>query len=356
MKAYIVVVVLLLVIFGAIGGYLYQRFSAFASMDFSPPPVTIAASTASLESWDQVLNAIGTIRSVRGIELTSEGSGEIIDIRFESGATVEQGDVLVVLNDEVERASRQNQIATLELAEILFQRDKQLIEQKSIPQTQYDRSRADLERARAQLAETDARLSNKSIEAPFSGVIGIRQVDVGDYLSPGTVIATLQDHSQLEVDFTVPARHAAKLKAGLNVSARIDAFPDKVFDATVTAVDARIDPGTRNLLLRAEMAPSEGLLPGMFAVLELDLGDTLDVVTIPETAMTYALQGNTVYVLETRDDGSMTAVARVVKAGAVRDGKVAVLSGIEAGDQVVSVGQNKLYRGVSVLIDEAVVL
>lgn len=356
MKAYIVVVVLLLVIFGAIGGYLYQRFSAFASMDFSPPPVTIAASTASLESWDQVLNAIGTIRSVRGIELTSEGSGEIIDIRFESGATVEQGDVLVVLNDEVERASRQNQIATLELAEILFQRDKQLIEQKSIPQTQYDRSRADLERARAQLAETDARLSNKSIEAPFSGVIGIRQVDVGDYLSPGTVIATLQDHSQLEVDFTVPARHAAKLKAGLKVSARIDAFPDKVFDATVTAVDARIDPGTRNLLLRAEMAPSKGLLPGMFAVLELDLGDTLEVVTIPETAMTYALQGNTVYVLETRDDGSMTAVARVVKAGAVRDGKVAVLSGIEAGDQVVSVGQNKLYRGVSVLIDEAVVL
>ncbi len=356
MKAYLFVIALLVVIFGAIGGYLYQKFSALASMDFSPPPVTIAASIAVGESWYDRLNAVGTVQAVRGIDLTTESSGEITAINFDSGDEVEAGQLLVVLNDEIEQASRQNQIATLELAEILFDRDSALIEQKSIPQSQFDRSRADLERAKAQLAETEARLSNKRIEAPFGGTMGIRRVDVGDYVSPGTVIATLQDHSELEIDFTVPARYAPKLAKGQPVAVRVDAFPDQAFFAEIVAIDSRIDPSTRNILLRAKLKASAGLLPGMFAILEVDLGLQTEVVTIPETAMTYALQGNTVYVIEATEDGAKTAVARVVQAGTVRDGRVAVLAGLEAGDQVVTVGQNKLFRGVRVLIDEAVAL
>ena len=356
LKAYVIVVVLLVVLFGAIGGYLYQRFSAFSAMDFTPPPVTIAASTARQETWQQKISAVGTIRSVNGIELTSETSGEIIDIRFRSGDRVEKGAVLVVLNDEIERASRRNQIASLELAQILFDRDKALIEQKSIPQTQFDRSRADLERAKAQLAETEARLANKRIEAPFSGVLGIRHVDVGDYLSPGTVIASLQDNSELEIDFTLPARFSPRLKAGLTVDVSVDAFPDRRFLARVTAVDARVDPGTRNVLLRAKLDETDGLVPGMFATLEVDLGLAQQVVTVPETAMTYALQGNTVYVIEDTEDGGLTAVARVVEVGTVRAGRVAVVRGLAEGEKVVSVGQNKLYRGVRVVIDDAVVL
>ncbi|MEQ8859078.1 MAG: efflux RND transporter periplasmic adaptor subunit [Pseudomonadales bacterium] len=354
MKAYLVVIALLLAIFGAIGAYLYQRFSAFAAMDFTPPPVTIATSTATVERWDETLNAVGTIRAVRGVELTSETSGEITEIRVDSGDRVTAGQLLLVMNDEVERASRQNQIAALELAQILFERDRALIEKGSIPQTQFDRSRVDLERARAQLAETEARLDNKRIEAPFSGTLGIRRVDVGDYLSPGTVIATLQDQSELEIDFTVPARYAPKLKAGLAVSVRIDAYPGRTFSAEVTAVDARIDPNTRNVLLRARLNEVEGLVPGMFAELDVDLGDRRQVVTIPETAMTYALQGNTVYVVEPTEDDQLTASPRVVRAGRVRDGRIAVLEGLSAGDQVVSVGQNKLYRGVRVVVDENV--
>ncbi len=323
-------------------------------MDFSPPPVTIAASIAQSETWDERLNAVGTIQAVRGVELTSETSGEITRILFDSGDSVESGQLLLVLNDEIEKASRRNQIASVELAEILFERDRALIEQKSIPQSQYDRSRADLERARAQLAETEARLANKNIEAPFGGTLGIRRLDVGDYISPGTVIATLQDHSELEIDFTVPARYAPGLRAGLDVAVKVDAFPGRAFQAQVVAVDSKIDPSTRNVLLRARLEESKGLLPGMFASLEIDLGKKTDLVTIPETAMTYALQGNTVFVIEDTEDGGQTAVARVVRAGPVRDGKVAVLSGLEAGDQVVSVGQNKLFRGVRVLIDESV--
>ncbi len=356
MRGYAAAIGLLLIIFGSIGGYLYMRFSAFASMDFTPPPVTIAASTASLESWDETLSAVGTIQSVRGVELTSESSGEITQILFESGDRVAAGQLLLVLNDEVERASRLNQRAALELAEILYERDRTLIERNSIPQTQYDRSRADLARARAQLAETEARLANKRIEAPFPGTIGISRVDVGDYVSPGTVIATLQDHTELEIDFTLPARHAPKLKAGLHVDVRVDAYPERSFAAVVAAVDARIDPNTRNVLLRARLDDVDGLLPGMFAVLTVDLDRQQQVVIVPETAMTYALQGNTVYVIEPTVDGALTVNARVVTAGKVRDGQIAVLEGLSAGEQVVSVGQNKLYRGVRVLIDESVKL
>ncbi|MEM9620695.1 MAG: efflux RND transporter periplasmic adaptor subunit [Pseudomonadota bacterium] len=356
MKAYAIVIVLLLVIFGSIGAVLYQRFSTFASMDFTPPPVTIAVSIAEQEIWDASLNAVGTITAVRGVELTSETSGEITRIEFDSGDKVTAGQLLVVLNDEIEQASRQNQIASLDLAQILFERDQSLIEQKSIPQSQYDRSRADLERARAQLSETEARLANKRIEAPFTGTMGIRRVDVGDYVSPGTVIATLQDHTELEIDFTVPARHAPKLRAGLPVGVRVDAFVDRTFQAVVTAVDARIDPNTRNVLMRAKLTEVEGLLPGMFAVLDVDLGDRQQVVSIPETAMTYALQGNTVYVVEPTESGDLTANARVVEAGTVRNGKIAILDGLRPGDRVVSVGQNKLYRGVRVVIDENVTL
>jgi membrane fusion protein (multidrug efflux system) len=354
LKAYLTAVVLLLLIFGSIGGYLYQRFSSFADMDFTPPPVTIAASEAMLATWDQTLSAVGTIQAVRGVELTSEASGEITKILFDSGDKVRKGQLLLVLNEEVELASRQNQIASVELAQILYNRDSTLIKQKSIPQAQYDRSRADLARARAQLLETEARLANKQIEAPFAGTMGIRRVDVGDYLSPGTVIATLQDHSELEIDFTVPARYAPKLKPGLPVSVRIDAYPDREFSATVVAIDARVDPNTRNVLLRARLDEVEGLIPGMFAVLEVDLGDRQELVTVPETAMTYALRGNTVYVIEDVEDGGLTATARVVVAGTVRDGKISVLEGLSAGERVVSVGQNKLYRGVRVVIDEDV--
>ncbi len=356
MKAYLVVIALLLVIFGSIAGYLYQRFSAFADMDFTPPPVTIAAATASSETWAEILNAVGTIRAVRGVELTSETSGEITRILFDSGEAVTSGHLLVVLNDEVEQASRRNQIAALELALILFERDRALIEKGSIPQTQFDRSRADLERARAQLSETEARLDNKRIEAPFAGTMGIRRVDVGDYLSPGTVIATLQDQSELEIDVTVPARHAPRLRPGLGVRVAVDAYPERSFAATVAAIDARIDPNTRNILLRARLDEVDGLVPGMFTELEVDLGERQELVTIPETAMTFALQGNTVYVIEPTDDGQLTAVPRVVRAGKVRDGRVAVLDGLAAGDRVVSVGQNKLYRGVRVIVDESVQL
>lgn len=356
MRAYFSVIILLVAIFGSIAASVYVKSSTLENADYSPPPVTIAAAVAQQGAQRAYIDAVGTVKAIRGIELTSESNGEITALHFDSGDEVEAGQLLLVINDRIEQASRLNQIANRGLAEIMFERDRKLIKQNSISQTQYDRSKADLERARAQLAETEARLKNKRIHAPFGGVLGIRHIDLGDYLSPGTMIASLQDRSGLEIDFAVPARFAPQLKVGQKIELSVSAFPDDSFDSELVAIDVRVDPGTRSLLLRARIVEPGGLIPGMFAKLRIDLGSAQPVVTVPETAVTYSLHGNAVFVIEPTEDGEMTAVARIVRVGEVHDGRTAILDGLEAGERIVTVGQNKLYRGVRVLIDESVEL
>lgn len=355
MRAYILASALLLLIFGGISAYLYRQHAALSDMDFSPGVVTITATTAQATQWDTVLSAIGTIRAVHGVELSTESSGEVTSVEVQSGDTVTEGQLLVTLNDRLEQASRENQKASLELAKLLFERDQKLVEQKSIPQSQYDRSRADLERAVAQLAETEARLDEKRIQAPFAGTIGIVHAKLGSYLNPGDTITTLQDLSELEVDFTLPARHYPLLHPGQLIAVRVNAYPGRVFEATLRALDAKVDPGTNNLLLRAALEPGSDLLPGMFAQLELALGNPREIITVPETAVSYSLQGNIVYVLEQGETG-LTVEARAVKTGASRDGRVAITEGLAAGEQVASSGQNKLFAGARVEIDEVVAL
>lgn len=353
MRAYLFVLLLLVVIFGAIGGYLYNKYAGLAGTDFTPPPVTIAAATAQNATWPTQLEAVGTIRAARGVELTAETSGEVIDVAVRSGEQVAAQQLLVKLNDKVELAVRERQRANLKLARLLFERDERLVKQNSIPQSQYDRSRADLDSAVAQLAETEARLDNKHITAPFSGTTGIMRVKVGDYVEPGTPITTLQDLSELEIDFSVPARHFPDLQPGQKIDVYTAAFPDRRFTATLEALDAKVDPGTRNLLLRAALAESEGLLPGMFARLVIDLDNPQNVVTVPEVAVAYSLHGNTVWVL-LQGRGQTTVQPRVVRTGDTRNGKIAITDGLRGGEWIVTVGQNKLYRGARVVIDESV--
>lgn len=355
MRAYTFVVLLLLLIFGSVAGYLYNKFSTLAGMDFTPPPITIAAATAQSAVWPSQLEAVGTIRATRGVELSAETSGEIIAIEVRSGEQVAVGQAILTLNDSVERASLRRQEANLTLARLLFERDASLIKNKSIPQSQYDNSQANLDSAIAQLAETDARLANKRIVAPFAGTTGIMKVKVGDYIESGTPITHLQDLSELEIDFSVPDRHFPALRPGLSIDVLTPAFPDKVFKASLAALDASVDTGTRNLLLRAKLENSTGLLPGMFARLIVDLDQPVRVVTVPETAVTYSLHGNTVYVL-TQGKGETTARPRVVQTGDTHDGEIAVLDGLLSGEWVVTVGQNKLYRDARVIVDDSVEL
>jgi membrane fusion protein (multidrug efflux system) len=353
LRAYLSVFLLLLLIFGGISGYLYTQSSSLSGMDFTPPPITVAVANAETAIWPSQLEAVGTIRAARGVELSAETDGEIIAIGVSSGEEVTEGQLLLTLNDSLEQASRERQEANLTLANLLYKRDASLVKKKSIPQSQYDRSQANLDSAIAQLAETEARLDIKRIAAPFAGTIGIIKVKVGDYIESGTSITTLQDLSELEIDFSVPARHFPKLRRGLKIQVHTAAFPQRTFSATLQAVDAKVDAGTRNLLLRAELEDSDGLLPGMFARLIVDLGKPVTVVSVPETAISYSLHGNVVYVVE-EIDGELLARPRIVETGDSRKGKIAVIDGIQGGERVVMAGQNKLHRDARVVIDDSV--
>lgn len=353
MRAYLFVVVLLVLIFGGIAGYLYNKISALSATDFTPPPITIAAATAQPGIWPSRLEAVGTIRAARGVELSAETSGEVMAISVQSGQSVQAGQSILTLNDGRERADRRRLEANLKLARQLYERDSSLIKKNTIPQSQYDRSLAELNSAKAQLAETDARLDNKRVIAPFEGTVGIIRVKVGDYIESGTSITSLQDLADLEVDFSVPDRYVPSLRTGLEIAVSVAAFPDRAFKATVSALDARVDSGTRNLMVRAQLEDADGLLPGMFARLVVDLDQPTRVVTVPETAVSYSLHGNTVYVL-TQSKGQTTANPRVVKTGETRDGQTAILDGLLSGEWVVTAGQNKLYRDARVTIDDRV--
>ena len=326
-----------------------------SGMHFTPPPVSVAAAVAKAATWSTRLDAIGTITAARGVELSSEASGEVIAISVSSGSQVSAGKLLITLNDRVEQASKERQIANLELATLLFERDSKLVKQKSIPESQYDRSKADLDGAIAQLAETEARLDNKRIQAPFSGTIGIIRVKVGDYVEPGDKITTLQDLSELEIDFTVPESNFPMLRPGLDILVQTSALPGRELHATLQALDSQVESSTRNLLLRASLADGKGLLPGMFAELTIDLDMPVTLVTVPETAVTYSLHGNIVYVIDSTGERS-TVSPRIVTVGDSRDGLIAILHGVKAGETVVSAGQNKLFRGATVRVDESVKL
>jgi membrane fusion protein (multidrug efflux system) len=265
------------------------------------------------------------------------------------------GQLLISIDDEIESATRRRLAARRELAEQLYRRDLRLIKENSIPQSQLDQSSADFRSADAELAEIDGVLKNKRITAPFDGRLGILQVRLGDFVEAGTPLVTLQDVRNLEVDFSVPDRYAPLMHPGLTVALRTAAFPERRFLARLRAVDAQVDENTRNLRLRASIEDGEGLLPGMFASLKIDLGRESQRVFVPETAISYSLQGDLVYVIE-EDEQGLSVTPRVVVPGGSEGGEVAILSGIAAGEQVVIAGQNKLYRGARVQIDTDVEL
>lgn len=352
-RAYLGAALLLLAIFGGMGGILYFQRVAQSAMAFVPPPVTIGAAIARPEVWRTRLDAVGTLRAVRGVELSVEQSGTVVKVAVASGERVDTGQLILELDGEVEQASLERQIASLELSRLTYERETELLQRRSISQSQYDRSKADFDRARAQLAETRARLENKRIHAPFSGTVGIVHVKVGDYVEPGDPVTTLQDLSELEVDFTVPDRYVPALHPGLDIEVRVAAFPAKSFAARLQALDSRVDASTRNLLLRATLEEGSGLLPGMFAQLVIDLAEPVELVTLPETAVTYSLHGDTVFVIE-ENGGELIASPRVVRAGDTRQGHVAILDGLAGGEQVAIAGQNKLFKGARVVIDESV--
>lgn len=337
---------------------IYQQIQQFQA---PKPAIDVEAEVARRMDWQSRLPAIGTLKASQGIDLSVEIAGTITDVQFQSGEKVSKGQAIVLLDSEMEQASLVSAEADLSLARLEFQRARSLLDRQAISRSEYDRLNAQSQKAEASVAQLRASLAKKRILAPFSGTIGIRQVDVGDYIAAGTPIATLQDLSTLYVDFFLAEQHVPLLALGQKVQLRVAAYPDERFEGVISALNPKVETTTRNVQVRAELANPDGrLLPGMFADLQVLLPTENAQVVVPETAITYTLYGNSVLLVTegtppegvSRDEPYLVVERRFVTTGERRDGLVVVLDGLEGGEQVLTAGQLKLDSGTHVAIAE----
>jgi multidrug efflux system membrane fusion protein len=340
-----------LVGFNAFRSHMIAQF--FATM--KPPPSTVTVAEARTEVVPNLLTAVGDLAAVHQVNVTSDVSGRITDIMFTPGATVKAGSPLVQLFD----APDQGDLASFKAQAIVGQqsldRAKTLAARQFGPQSTVDTAQAAYDQASAGIAKTQAIISQKLVRAPFDGVLGVRHVEVGQFLTAGTMIVTLTDLSQIYANFTTTEKESARLKDGQTVRVMVDAYPGKVFEGKITTVEPQINTDTRNIRVQATIDnPDRVLKPGMFATTTVVLPDKESVVTVPETAVDYTLYGDSVFqiVEKKADDGttSLTAVRTFVRTGDRIEGRAVITSGLKPGDRVVAVGQLKLQSGAAVAI------
>lgn len=339
-----------------VNGKIKEAMAGMANM-----PQTVSATKAEASGWQPKIDAVGSLRAVRGAELSLEVPGVVETISFQSGDEVKAGQVLLTLRKEDEEARLQSLEATAALAQITYDRDVKQLKAQAISQAIVDNDEANLRNARAQVAVQKAILDKKTLRAPFDGKLGLRQVDLGQFLSAGTEIATLQSLDPIFVDFLLPQQAVAQISVGEKVRAKVDAFPGRTFEGKITAINPKIDTGSRNVQVRATLANADQkLLPGMFATVELDTGAAQRLVTLPQTAVSYNPYGSLVYIVDDKGagpDGKPQLAARqvFVTTGATRGDQVAILKGVSEGDTVVTSGQIKLRNGVPVLVNNSAV-
>ena len=354
-KRMIIVLLMLAVLFGGIFGWKYLQMQKMAEQAGQPqPPATIAAAVVEAAQWQPRLKAVGSLTASQGIDLATEVAGVVESLGFESGASVEAGQALLQLDASVDRAVLEGLIAQRKLAELQFERNQRLRRENSVSQAELDAARASLDEATAAVSAQRARLDKMSLRAPFGGRLGIRQVDIGQYLNPGDPVVTLQSLDPLYADFSLPERHLARLEPGQKVTLSVQAFPDATFEGVISALNSRIEQNSRQLRVRATLPnPDRRLRPGMFAEVEVWLPDVEQVLTLPRQAVVYNPYGSTVFLIQEQDDGKLVVQRRQVQTGEVRDGRISITRGLEAGDRVVSAGQVKLRNGQAVSIDNS---
>jgi membrane fusion protein, multidrug efflux system len=325
----------------------------------APPPAPVAAVAARLETVPRYLEGIGTLTGVRQVTVAPEVAGRVTQIMFEPGATVKAGDPLVQIYDAPDRADLANFEAQSRLADVNLARAKTLAEKEFGSKQALDQAQMALDQAKAGIAKTDAVISQKLVRAPFAGQLGIRQINLGQYLNPGNAIVTLTDLDRLFVDFTLPEQASGQIALGQAVDLVTDAFPGKTFTGKLTTVEPQIDPQTRAIKLEATIPNPDHLLrPGMFARARLVLPPQPNIVTVPETAVDYSPYGTSIFIIKAdgaNDKGQpkYKAVQSFVTVGSHYDGKVAIASGLQAGELVATSGQLKLMNGASVRLSDA---
>lgn len=350
------------IVFGGIFGF--QAFKTHMIKKFmasqSQPPQTVSTVLAASQEWQPAIKAVGSLRAVRGADLAPEIAGLVVATPFKSGDTVKAGALLVQLRADSELARLDALKAAAELAQITFTRDRDLLKAQAISQAAFDTDAANLKSIQAQVAEQQALVAKKSIRAPFSGRIGIRQVDQGQYVNAGDKIATLQVLDPIFVDFYIPQQELNRIKTGETLTAATDTFPGEKFKGEISAINPKVDVETRNVQVRATLKnPQRKLLPGMFASVSIMSGKPQFFVTLPQSAITYSPYGDTVFLVEDKGRGaggkpSLAARQQFVTAGRTRGDQVAILKGVKPGDTVVDSGQLKLKNGTPVIVNNAV--
>jgi len=363
----IIMLVLVGLVFGGIFGY--QAFKGMMMKKYmsarAMPPQTVSTILATKQSWQPTIEAVGSLSAVRGADLSTEVAGIVANIGFREGEDVKADRVLVRLNADSDIARRQSLKAAADLAATIHQRDKAQFAVKAISQQAMDASEAALRQARANLAEQQAMVDKKVIRAPFSGRLGARNVDVGQYVNAGTPVVTLQSLDPIYADFYLPQQSLSMVEVGQVIELATDAWPDQKFEGKIMVIDPKVDVNTRNVRVRALLKnPARKLLPGMYASVDIVAGEARNLITLPQTAVTYNPYGNIVYLVEDqgKDDkgadnkGKPKLVAKqvFVTTGDTRGDQIAVLSGVKPGDTVVTSGQIKLRNGSSVAINNSI--
>ena len=354
---FIIVGLLLAMLVGGFVGFNAFRSKMIAQFfaNNKPPPASVTIAEAKSEIVPNLLRAVGDLAAVHQVNVTSDVSGRITDIMFTAGSTVKAGAPLVQLFDAPEQADLASFKAQATVAQLALDRAKQLASRQFGPQATVDTTQPAYDQANAGIAKTQAIISQKLVRAPFDGELGVRKVEVGQFLTAGTQIVTLTDLSAVYANFTTTEKESATLKVGQTVRVVVDAYAPRVFEGKITTIEPQINTDTRNIRIQATIEnPDQVLKPGMFATTTVVLPDKPAAVTVPETAVDYTLYGDSVYLITEKkaDDGktSLTVVRTFVRTGDRTDGRVVITNGLKPGDRVVAVGQLKLQSGVAVAI------
>jgi membrane fusion protein (multidrug efflux system) len=336
-----------------------QVQSAVQASAFQPPPEAVTSIVAHREQWPATLSVIGTMEAVHGVTVSADLPGQVERIDFESGKSVHAGDVLVELDTRQERAQLASLEAQRDLAQVSYDRAQQLVDEGVISRVEYDQATSQRKATEANVAEIRATIERKTIRAPFSGILGIRQVNLGQYLSAGQAIVPLQALNPIYVDFGVPQQTISQMVVGRALRVTKEDLPSVAFSGRVTAVDSVVNEATRNIQVQATLPNPEGKLrPGMFVQVEVAMGAGRSVIALPASAINYAPYGDSVFVISDLKDPSGKTYRGVqqkfVKLEGTHGDQVAVISGVEPGDEVVTSGVFKLRNGAAVQVNNKV--
>jgi membrane fusion protein, multidrug efflux system len=363
---FLVFLVLFGIFLGAMFGLGFVKFNqiqGFIKLSkagaFAPPPTAVTTEIAKKADWQPTLDSVGSLVAVNGVTVSTDLAGIVSDIAFESGSKVRAGDLLVHMDTKQEEAQLHQAQAQCDWASVSLKRDKALLEKRAVSQADYDSADASYRQAQAAVDQYSALIARKTIRAPFDGVAGIRQVNLGQYLKEGDAIVALQAFDPIYVNFALPQQDLAKLEAGMKVEVKLDAFGDQIFTGKITAINSMVDQSTRNVQVQATLPNTDyKLRPGMFTKVSVVMNESRSVVAIPATAVHYAPYGNSIFIVSEMKDQQGKAYKGVreqfVQVGQSRGDLIAVDTGLNAGEEIVTSGVFRLRNAAPILINNEI--